>query len=84
MGRLLEDQGLSLVRAEAVRHEEFGLRFQLRAAVAAACFAGLTLGASTALPWQSFNHAIRKGNPALPPSTLSLERDHLFIVARKQ
>jgi SAM-dependent methyltransferase len=83
MASLLAQAGLEVVSIEQVVHGETdgagrGMHF-----ARAAAFALLTGFGRTASVWQWANGKARPSGFASPPSTISLGRDHMFVVARK-
>jgi len=80
---LLERHGIKVIRCDRVRHASYGASEQARAIAATLIFWTTTLGGRYTAAWSALNRLLRRGSAAMPPSTLSLEAGHLFVVGRR-
>lgn len=56
---------------------------RVRTAFSLAAFLTITAGGRTGRLWRSLNRTLRPDSAAAPPSSIALDQDHIFVVARK-
>jgi hypothetical protein len=69
---------------DRVFHKAFPLRSKARGVAHLLMFCGLTLSGRRASLWRKAAGLTRSTSQASPPYTTILERDHIFVVARKR
>lgn len=84
LSQLFDQNGMNLVSAERVYHRIPNAVQRARAAVVAAVYAGLTGSGRYPGLWASLSKKTALRRSCGPPSTITLERDHLFVVAQKE
>lgn len=80
---LLRRHGLEPVLVRKVFHSEVGFPIRVRSFGSASVFAVVSRFGREPARWHALNRRIRPGNVAMPPNTIGLEPDHIFMVARK-
>lgn len=81
---VLGRKGFEIVELQRVFHKTFPLRTKARGVAHLATFSGLTLSGRRTELWRKVARLTRSTSPATPPYTTILERDHMFVVARKR
>lgn len=81
---LLEEHGLEVVEELRVHQSHVRWWVNFRSAFSAVAFIVLTGGGREPRVWRHLNRLLRPSSPGLPPSTVGLERDHIFVVARRR
>lgn len=79
----LERLGLSILDVQQVQHRSVPRSIQLRSLTSLGIYCTLTGCGRTAGLWRFINGRVRSSLPGAPPSSLGIDRDHIFIVARK-
>jgi SAM-dependent methyltransferase len=80
---LFRRHGLEVATARRVFHSPVGLPLRLRSLGSASVFALVSRFGSDPRHWHALNRMVRPGHVGMPPSTIGVEPDHLFMVARK-
>lgn len=80
---LLEREGFEVLELQRVFHKSFPLQTKVRGVAHLAVFCGLTLGGRRSGLWRAAASLTRRTAQGSPPYTLTLEPDHMFVVARK-
>ncbi|MDQ3897961.1 MAG: class I SAM-dependent methyltransferase [Actinomycetota bacterium] len=81
---VLERKGFDVLELQRVCHKAFPLRTKARGLAHLAMFCGLTLNGRRNALWRKAASLTRSTSHASPPYTTILERDHMFVVARKR
>lgn len=81
---VLERKGFEVLELQRVFHKTFPLRTKARGVAHLLMFYGLTLSGRRASLWRKAAGLTRSTSQASPPYTTILERDHIFVVARKR
>ena len=80
---LLTRQGLEVLEVQRVFHKTFPLWTKARGVAHLVMFWGFTVGGRRSRFWRTAANVTRRTSQANPPYTMILERDHMFVVARK-
>lgn len=83
LGSLFRRHGLEVTAARRVYHSPVRLPLRLRSLGSASVFALVSRFGSQPRHWHALNRLVRPGHVGMPPSTIGVEPDHLFMVARK-
>lgn len=79
---LCERNGLAILESSRVTHTRASVRLRTRSLVAVTAFGILTAAGRYSGMWQHVSGRIGRAD-ARPPSSISIERDHLFLAAAK-
>lgn len=81
---VLRPMGVTVFRCDTHYHTRVSATVNLRSLISVSLFAILTLFGLTPEVWRFLNSKLRPHSSILPPSSIGIEPDHLFLVGRKQ